>query len=279
MQGNLPRLLLCQREARRRRLSAPLTGLKARKTRFGKRSTAWPAGSVDDRDGRSKASAARLSKPPRPELLNLIIEYAKLSCARASSPLKWRTQMRIRSSWRLRPSRSPAAAPIRTSMPGRRRPPRSSRSLRGDQSLQSRQLRAEQHRARRRPLSAGRATKGRRLSLPYGLTRQSRALDRAAAGKTRLGKRSTAPTADPSSRHSQGRPGRRNRAAERTRLLQPTSDGVIDVAGGFLARVAVGHATWKVGDGRDEASAVFFRQRLNHDRVVRLFHFRPSPRR
>ncbi len=57
------------------------------------------------------------------------------------------------SSSRPRRSRSPAATPMSRSVPRRRGPPRSSRSLRGDQSLQSHQLRAEQHRPRRRPLS------------------------------------------------------------------------------------------------------------------------------
>ena len=54
-----------------------------------------PVASVEDRDGRDEASAAQLGKPPRLELLNLIAKYTKLSCAPASSPLNWRTRMRI----------------------------------------------------------------------------------------------------------------------------------------------------------------------------------------
>jgi hypothetical protein len=40
-------------------------------------------------------TAASSAGPRRPELLNPIADCAKLSCAPASSPLNWRTRMRI----------------------------------------------------------------------------------------------------------------------------------------------------------------------------------------
>src|SRR6185437_14810832 len=81
------------------------------------------------------------------------------------------------------------------------------------------------------------------------------------------------------SRDAQGRTWRRNRAPERARLLQPAANCVLDVTGRFLTGVAVRHAAWKIGDGRDEASAFLFGQRLDHDSAVRFCHLRPSPRR
>jgi hypothetical protein len=45
--------------------------------------------------GARRSLAAQLGKPPRLELLNLVAKYTKLSCAPASSPLNWRTRMRI----------------------------------------------------------------------------------------------------------------------------------------------------------------------------------------
>src|SRR5277367_4726686 len=56
----------------------------------------------------------------------------------------------------------------------------------------------------------------------------------------------------------------RNGPARCARLLKPAANSVPDIAGGLLAGRAVRHATREIGNSREEAAAVFFRQRLDY---------------
>ena len=49
--------------------------------------------------------------------------------------------------------------------------------------------------------------------------------------------------------------------------LQPTLDGVLDVGERLLWRIAVAHATRKIGSPREKAAAVLGRKRRDDDRI------------
>ena len=103
-------------------------------------------------------AADRLANRLREPHGNLMAELSSASTTRSSggrSPLRWKAACGFPSFSRSRRSRLPAASQscgqslVAAALPGLRRP------LRGCQPLQSHQLRAEQHRTRRRPLKAG----------------------------------------------------------------------------------------------------------------------------